>query len=69
MTGPQTLLRCAAVLMLLAATVTTPVLAATGPGEAEHYGLVAGGVVLAFAILFRRRFRSKNRRTIRIFTE
>ena len=58
MTGPHGLLRCAAVLMLLSATVTTPGLAATGPGEAEHYGLVAGGVSLVVAYVFRRIHRS-----------
>jgi hypothetical protein len=65
----QTLLRGAAVLLALAAPVTTPVLAATCPGEAEHDGRVAGGVGLVFAILDRRRFRSKKRRTVSVFTE
>jgi hypothetical protein len=57
MTGPHGLLRCAGGFNV-SATVTTPGLAATGPGEAEHYGLVAGGVSLVVAYVFRRIHRS-----------
>lgn len=56
-------------MLALPAPVTTPVLAATCRSEAEHDGRVAGGVGLVFAILDRRRFRSKKRRTVSVFTE
>lgn len=55
MTDPHNLLRCVTVWATLPATAVTHVLAATGPGEAAHFGLVAGGVSLVVAILFRRR--------------
>lgn len=69
MTGRQTLLRCPAVVMGLAAAGATAVWTATAPGEAEHSGWVAGGVGLIFAFLEWLRFRSKTRRTITVFTK